>query len=160
MDWSDIVAYAVAAIISGAAVYAAAKFGAKASDRSAASNFTANMHQIRTAERMKLAEFRQAWINQLRDAMAEFHAIGMNPHNDQESFTEFYKHGTKIELLMNRDDEDYPELQRLLYALLQAKTVGEKYAVNAPYVDVCQRIIKREWEVLKQKLREAESSYA
>jgi hypothetical protein len=63
--------------------------------------------------------------------------------------------GTRIELFMNPNDPDYEELQRCLYKFLGAETKGEKYGANAPFVVVCQRILKREWEVLKQDLKQA-----
>lgn len=55
---------------------------------------------------------------------------------------------------MNPNDPDYRDLSELMYRFLMAsdgKTVA-KYGNNAEFVDVCQRILKREWERLKADL--------
>ncbi len=63
---------------------------------------------------------------------------------------EFYEKGTKIELMMNPNDPDYAALHACLYSFLSAEGLVGKYSANPEYVEVCQRILKREWEVLKQ----------
>lgn len=103
---------------------------------------------------LKLAEMRQVWINNLRDDMAAFQARGVTPGNSQEQDLEFYRLGTRIELFMNRADPDYEALSQALYAFLGAKTLEEKYAANPRYVAICQRILKREWDVLKAEIKE------
>lgn len=102
-----------------------------------------------TTRVLNLAGHRVAWIQRLRDEMACFQSWGMTPNLDQRQRREFYEHGTRIELLMNPQDQDYATLQGLMYQLLIAESVAEKYSVNAKYVEVCQRILKREWEVAK-----------
>lgn len=104
--------------------------------------------------KMKVNEFRQDWINDLRDVMSEFQSYGVLPNTNPSQEKEFYRLGTKIELLMNPKDPDYNELQQHLYAFLHASD-GEtidKYGINAEYVDICQGILKREWERLKRDL--------
>lgn len=64
---------------------------------------------------MKISEFRQLWINSLRDCMAEFQSYGVTPEMNPAYERKFYALGTKIELLMNPKDEDYGALQDLLY---------------------------------------------
>jgi len=110
--------------------------------------------ETKLAANLKLAEFRQAWINSLRDDMAAFQAYGVTPGLGQEKEQEFYRLGTRIELFMNPTDPDFPALQDSLYAFLFAKEIGEKYAANPDYVAVCQRILKREWDVLKKEIKE------
>jgi hypothetical protein len=112
-------------------------------------NFT---RQVRSANALKIAEMRQQRINNLRDAMSAFQSYGVTPDLDHQSEREFYAHGTKIELMMNPQDPNFPELQSCMYRLFGATTVGEKYAANPAYVDVCQRILKAVWEVLKREL--------
>jgi hypothetical protein len=109
--------------------------------------------QTRLAANLKLAEMRQAWINSLRDDMAAFQAIGVTPAVDHAKAQEFYRLGTRIELFMNPHDKNYPQLQEALYAFLQAKSIEEKYAANPGYVDVCQAILKDEWDVLKNEIK-------
>ena len=97
---------------------------------------------------MKISEFRQIWINSLRDSMAEFQSYGVTPGHKSGHEREFYRLGTKIELLMNPNDPDYDELQDSLYKFLESseKDVSEKYNNNPHYISICQRILKGEWE--------------
>ncbi|MBX9729786.1 MAG: hypothetical protein K2X59_00510 [Sphingomonas sp.] len=115
-----------------------------------------NFHrQIRATHTLKIAEMRQAWINSLRDAMSVFQSWAVTPDLDHTEKREFYEAGTKIELFMNPEDEDYEALQHVMYEFLGAADPGEKYAANPKYVEVCQRILKREWETLKSEIHSA-----
>lgn len=84
--------------------------------------------------------------------MAEFQAYGTTPNVDPRNEREFYRLGTKIELLMNRADPDFEALHDAMYGYLAADGLSDKYRLNAAYVELCQRILKREWEVLKSEL--------
>lgn len=42
---------------------------------------------------------------------------------------------------------------RVLYAYIKGRNAEERRANDAPYVAVCQRILKREWDVLKAEIR-------
>lgn len=106
-----------------------------------------------TVRALKLTDHRVAWIQRLRDEMAIFQSWGMTPGVDQTSKREFYEHGTRIELLMNPKDPEYALLQKLMYQLLSAEHVVDKYAVNEQYVFVCQHILKREWDIAKKEIR-------
>ena len=114
--------------------------------------------QIEFQRGVKIAEFRQAWINDLRESMSKFQSMGVTPNLDHALEPEFYRLGTKIELLMNRKDTRYAALQQLLYQFLQAKSTEEKYACNGPYIELCQDILKTEWDVLKRDLASAAQS--
>ena len=57
--------------------------------------------------------------------------------------------------MINPTDIDYGELQQCMYAYLSANNTLEKFSSNAKYVEVCQRILKREWDVLKHEIAEA-----
>ena len=107
----------------------------------------------RLTSKLKLVEMRQSWINGLRDDLAAFQAIGVTPDVEHANEREFYRLGTRIELFMNPNDIDFPELKRCLYAFLEAESTLEKYSANPAFVSVCQRILKREWEVLKAEMR-------
>jgi hypothetical protein len=103
---------------------------------------------------LKISEFRQNWINELRDSISDFQSHGMLPGNDPTKDREFYRLGTKIELLMNPDDQDYQQLQVLMYDVLIAAdgNTRSKYGNNAELIKVSQSILKREWERLKADL--------
>jgi hypothetical protein len=111
--------------------------------------------QIKLQGAAKIAEFRQEWINNLREAMSNFQSYGVTPNSDQGEMREFYKYGTQIELLMNRSDPNYSRLQSAMYHFLTTETVAEKFSGNMPYVVVCQDILKTEWDVLKKQLAAA-----
>lgn len=115
--------------------------------------------QLHVNAELKVADYRQAWINSLRDAMAEFQSYGVNPATAHENEREFYAKGTKIELLMNPSDHDYEELRRCMSNFLSAEGKIQKYSCNQPYIDVCQRILKREWEKVKFDVRNAKDGH-
>lgn len=110
---------------------------------------------LRSAHTLKIAEMRQSWINSLRDAMSEFQSYGVTPGVSQITERKFYELGTRIELLMNPKDPDYDELHQCLYQFLAVNDVNGKYSANPHFVAVCQRILKREWETLKQEIASA-----
>ena len=105
---------------------------------------------------MKISEFRQLWINSLRDCMSEFQSFGVTPGLNPGRLREFYALGTKIELMMNPGDQDYNALQDCLYEFLKSSegSTDDKYRSNSEYVAVCQRILKREWDRLKEELND------
>ena len=105
---------------------------------------------------LKISEFRQQWINDLRNAMAEFQSYGVMPNGDPTKRREFYRLGTKIELLMNPNDTDYGSLHALLEEFFDkaSATEDEKFEVDERYVAICQRILKREWNRLKSDFGE------
>jgi hypothetical protein len=156
MNIPDPVVYA---LIVGAVSTVGATFGGWLSSRAtlkATQKALAGIkRQIKFQHASKIAEFRQAWINDLRESMSTLQSIGVTPDLQHRQRTDFYKAGTKIELLMNRSDIRYDRLQECMYAFLAAETAEEKYLCNAPFVLVCQDVLKAEWEVLKSDLAKA-----
>ncbi len=118
------------------------------------SNETAAKSMKLQAE-VEIARFREQWIHRLRDSLAEFQALGTVPNSNPRKSVEFYKLGTKIELMMNPSDPDFKELQQLMYEYLHVSEgeLVEKYMINPEFISVGQRILKREWERLKKDLR-------
>jgi hypothetical protein len=82
--------------------------------------------------------------------MAGFHSLAIMPSSVDKG--EFYRLGTKIELLMNRSDPRYQELNQCMYDFLTAHSREEKWSCNAPFVAICQDVLKTEWDVLKREL--------
>ena len=60
---------------------------------------------------------------------------------------------------MNPDDIDYRELQSCMYNFLEAEDDEGQYAANPEFVAVCQRILKREWEVTKREIRSLDKAF-
>jgi len=147
------------ALMVGAVSAVGAAFGGwlsyRATSRAARNALKGISSQIRFQHAAKVAEFRQAWINDLRESMALLQSLGVTPDLQHQQEAAFYEAGTKIELLMNRGDERYEALQKCMYAFLAAESAEEKYRCNAPFVSTCQDILKTEWEVLKRDLAAA-----
>jgi hypothetical protein len=148
---------AIIGIISTTGAFFGSWFSSRAAVKSSVNALQGIDRQLQLQHAAKIAEFRQAWINSLRDAMASYQSYGVTPNLGQSETREFYKFGTEIELYMNRDDPRYLELHESMYSFLSAKTTDEKYACNAPYVRVCQDILKNEWDILKRELAKAAS---
>lgn len=109
--------------------------------------------QLHSSHSLKIADMRQAWINNLRDEMAVFQSyIGMPNMSDVERQS-WHKAGTKIELLMNPADPDFEDLKASMYAFLEKMDRKGNEAASDKFVAVCQRILKREWELLKNEVR-------
>jgi len=136
-------------------VFIGAWLTSRATLRSSRNALTGIRLQMTLQAEIKLSDFRQAWINILRDCLAELQSIGMTPGKEAQKEQRFYELGTKVELLINNKDEDYEPLQKIMYRLLFSETIEDKYRCNAEFVEVGQRILKREWEVLKVSLRAA-----
>ncbi|HSY34803.1 MAG TPA: hypothetical protein VK814_03540 [Acidobacteriaceae bacterium] len=142
----------VAAIVSTIGTLIASRISFRAVNESAKKASDGIKQQIDFQTRAKLAEFRQAWINELRVQMSTLQSLGVTPNLPQAEKEGFYKAGTMIELLMDRNDPQFAELQSCMYSFLAAQTIEEKYSCNAPYVHVCQDVLKAEWERLKKEL--------
>jgi hypothetical protein len=131
----------MSAILTNKATRAVAKLAADGVDR-----------QIVLNSATKIAEFRQAWINDLRGAMATFIALGSDlkhstPH-------ELIEAGAKVQLLMNRHDKRYARLTDCMSDFIEAVTSDDSQYDPDKFVDLCQAILKDEWEVLKKELRQ------
>ncbi len=158
IDWGSLSAFAVvfAALVAGIfAILSAwlARQSAKLSAEIARENAKL---QAKLTANVKLAEFRQNWIDCLREDMAKFQSFGVTPELDHNSVQEFYELGTRIELRINPKDKNFPALQEAMYGFLGAKTIEEKFIANPDYVNICQEILKTEWDVLCREVREVQ----
>lgn len=106
------------------------------------------------ASRSKLADFREAWLNRLRDAIAELGSEAQNSsgHPVTPNTRRVYELAIKIRLLMNRKDSRYGTLDGLLLALTEAKAGTDIGPLIARLTEIAQDILKTEWETLKYDL--------
>ena len=106
------------------------------------------------ASRSKLADFREAWLNRLRDTIAELGAEVLSGSNDSNHLNRRRIHelAIKIKLLMNRRDPRYRSLHELLIAVPTANAKDESNAVISDLTRIGQDILKTEWEILKYDL--------
>lgn len=105
------------------------------------------------ASRSKLADFREAWLNRLRDALAELGSEAQSStHPVTPNTRRVYELAIKLRLLMNRNDTHYGALDGLLLAVTEAKAGTDVGPLIARLTEVGQDILKTEWETLKYDL--------
>ena len=106
-----------------------------------------------TTRSLKLSDHRVAWIQKLRDEMAVFLSWGETPFVDHFQNRGLVESGARVLLLMNADDPEYDELAQYVRKYQSALDMNVKYALHDNYVAVCQRILKREWAVVRTDIR-------
>lgn len=153
MTWNDP---AVAtAVIAASAVFGAAIFAFIAALINAAVARRNAILSAQIAQRTKRAEFRQAWINQLRDSFSKMFAGVADPRGlDRQSAEE----GARVLLMMNRNDPDYERLTAAIHIMVQPKAMSqdEIWKAQREFIAVSQDILKREWEVVKTEISKFE----
>lgn len=116
---------------------------------------TAQKFQRQQEKELRIAEFRQAWIISLRDSIAYYGQM-TSVHENWESHREsVIGHALKIEMMMNPNDEDYEALIHALKYRADAAVRGGTEDLNPRHdnlLEIGQRILKREWERLKEDL--------
>ena len=121
------------------------------------------------AGRVKISEFRQAWINKLRELLAEltssalhYWAAGYEDRTDSE-----YKRVTLLEahiqLMLNPKEKDHRQLEVLIRRMVEEinDAKGEKDEFPRSHTEVMaisRKILKREWERVKKPRGPKESS--
>jgi len=127
------------------------------------------------SHRQAVAQMRQVWINDLRDRVAELLSLACTPEValafreiDAEPPPEDYMRlmmlESKIELLLNPEQELHRQLIALVHALVELihktrRQVGEKKFIDRKaeleldITAVTQRIIRNEWARTKQFIR-------
>lgn len=112
-------------------------------------------NQIRSSHALKVAEMRQTWINDLRDAMSEFHSYVTTVPDDKDTNSrELYEKSTHIKLLMNPKDKNYVKLERCMEKLHAEKSQNSQ--ASHDLIEICQDILKTEWETLKSEIKKTE----
>lgn len=133
------------------------------------------------SQQMKHAEFRQAWINRLREEMANLRSrlltldqpdapgtkAGSGSKSPRERRAEFLASSTMVRLMMDRKDEDYGRMVELIDRFEAGSNAspakGSPPAQDSDlldFIEVCQDIIKREWEVTKADMHRLPADYA
>nr|WP_325248455.1 hypothetical protein [Amylibacter sp.] len=135
-------------------------FNRSAEKRSSAERLT----ERELASQLKLVEFRQSWIQELRAAIVDFGTLsarmGVQVRKtesiSEELWEDLSRSFSKIQLLMNPLDQDYKELMKTCEDLIDEITAaqnGNRSANSHTKLDsVSQRILKREWDRLKSDL--------
>lgn len=142
-------------------VLVGAVIGATTSRTSSKRALLGTERQLAFNRAAKIADYRQQWINDLRDAMAEWRSYPIYPVKDETpSEAEnreqaMHKVRTKILLMMNRNDSRYGELNRIMHSVEMAMAYADRGSDDDPFVKLFQDILKTEWETLKTDLAKA-----
>ena len=117
------------------------------------------------ADKQITAPMRQAWINQLRELLAELTADtvisrvagGVGKRSEEDTRRLFLLLG-HIELMLNPNEADHQCLDKLMRALVKEITDGqgtydELFARRGELIAFSQKILKREWSRVKEPIR-------
>lgn len=150
MTHAEIAFAVIVGIISAMGVIASAVIARRSNDATARLAAQGVDNQIRLNSTVKIAEFRQHWINDLRAAMAKLYSIALM--RDENDTSELYEQSAKIQLLMNRNDKRYEELVGRMEQIILAPSRNQRVEQSEAFIRVSQDILKNEWEVLKRDL--------
>lgn len=161
-DWTTLLTSAlVAAVISALVAIIGqwvarenAKLAAKISRENA--RLSANLEVAKT-----LAASRQEWINILREDMAQYgglsakrsRAIVAEEVFSHEEFEKMVAVSARIRMRLNPEDEDFDDLLNRMSECSVEKDPGRLGIATREFVRISQKLLKREWEVLKEELR-------
>jgi hypothetical protein len=104
--------------------------------------------------RHKIAEFRQAWIYKVTDALSTYHSILM-ASDRLESVEDRRKAAalrTELEIYLNPNEEDTVKLLLLMAAIATSATVAEREARDDEMIQTARTLLKKEWTRLKGEL--------
>lgn len=110
----------------------------------------------RTTQQIKHADYRQAWIDKLREELARFTRLAAENDGTPAKDGALKESLSVIVLRMDKDDPDYDELTTLMGKVADESAKANNFAATnaaiADFLDVSQRILKREWEVTKREM--------
>lgn len=157
MDSATISALAAWAAAAVAAIGATFQFFIGRKQASAALiSANAALTNSQNAGRHKVAEFRQAWINKVIDALCEHHAIASTiPVEKSPSVDDDRKLAslrTKLGILLNPDERDTVALLDELTKIDKSTTDKEFAQAEAQMLLISRRLLKREWVRIKKEL--------
>jgi hypothetical protein len=121
------------------------------------------LSSLEVANKQVVAPMRQAWINSLRDLLAEFAgatlhywAAGYDLRVDAEYLRlTLLEH--KIRLMLNAKEEDHREVESLMRKVLNSLESGRgsdnDFHVNhRALMDLSRQVLKREWDRVKEPI--------
>jgi len=121
---------------------------------------------LEVANKQIIAPMRQAWINNLRDLLAEltssalhYYVAGFEERTDEE-----YRRLTllehKIALMLNPLEEDHKRFEQLIRLMISALERGREGEAEFPnlhraVMDLSRQIFKREWNRVRDSIQPA-----
>ena len=150
-------------IVAGLAVFAGPIISFIIAKRQIASSLATSHKQV-------IAPMRQAWINSLRDLLAEltsktlyYYVAGFEERKDSEC-----QHLTLLEhrtlLMLNPTEDDHMELERLIRKMISSLDKGREGSKDfreshTEVMAVSRRILKREWNVVKETIETTQQNW-
>ena len=123
---------------------------------------------LATANKKITAPMRQEWINKLRELLAElissaqhYYVTGFEDRTDEEyqRVTLLQAH---IRLMLNSNEEDHQRLEKLMWTMvtsLERAKIDEFPGLLIEVIDLSRKILKREWDRVKEPIL-AETSHS
>jgi hypothetical protein len=116
--------------------------------------------QREMTRKIKIADFRRDWIDELRSELAEVVQLSGSDFISKSSelsgskhVFELYALVSKIEMRLNPEDENYDLLRRDLELCTKASSTEEIAFAHAGIVTNGRKVLKTEWEKLKSEMR-------
>lgn len=118
---------------------------------------------LAVANKQIIAPMRQKWINDLRDLIAELASDSLHYFRAGQDF-EGYKNfqrltflESKIQLMLNPNEEDHQKLEWMIGEMLKALQRGEKgrddfIATHPEVMKFSRQVFKREWNRVKDNI--------
>jgi hypothetical protein len=137
---------------------AAAQTAATASQAAAAASQSAADASLLTARNIgnrEIARLRMAWINELRQVLADYHAILMSirtflPGSEMERT--LYRQGTLLDLLLNQNNELQKALWDVSEKIFQTEDIGQRQAMDKELIDAGRAVFDAEWKTIKNEM--------
>jgi hypothetical protein len=122
---------------------------------------------LEVSNKQIVGPMRQAWINSLRDLLAEvtssalhYHVAGFEERTDEE-----YQHLThleyRIKLMLNASENDHRELEEALGRMVGMLNIGDSRTMehdrefaarHDAVVGLARKVLKREWDRIKEPI--------
>lgn len=163
MDWSTTFSSAVVAAIVAAIVSLLGHWVSRQNTKLTASIAQENARlSAKLESAIKLADSRQHWINELRQDMAAFLGLAVIRNRSRiagetmasDDFEQLLTVSSRISMRMNPNDADYVPLTQAMAQCMFSEDPLDSGKVSRNFVAICQRILKREWDVLKRDLKD------
>ena len=122
------------------------------------------LSSLEVANKQVIAPMRQAWINSLRDLLAEFvstalhyFVAGYEDRTDAEYLRlTLLEH--KIQLMLNANEDDHRKIESLMRKMLNAIESGpagdDDFQIShSALMDLSKEVLKREWDRVKDPIK-------
>jgi hypothetical protein len=110
------------------------------------------------ARKLKLAEFRQSWINGLREEIAVFTSLTLNPEGrSREEANQVNLAQAKIIMRLNSNEIKARELISAMEAVVWHTKQEDLGQYQAALVSAGQGLLKHEWDRLKDELADIQN---